>query len=475
MTKPFAKVRGSATDGRVQNPFYRKNQLKRLQETLADNATEIQGAIKKDTSHRLSEVKIEYWLALQCISEAFNSIDPDKCLAEEYHLANGQDDPDCREPVGIVVIEPSTHAFFYSLVAALVPALVAGNCIIVQTPNSLLKTPRLVVDLVRKSLDIDILDVANQEVADQDINHPHCRVLQNGSDGPSLRDCFTSDPKAPVAAFVERDADVEATAKALIGARFGLQGKSPYAPDIVFVNEWIKKDMLRALVQQSTDFMIDATSLQNRGKMVRSELLKEVEREGQTSVIFSGSSGVIMDVGSRHKVTESCLVVHSVSSMDDAIDVSKRLGSLAAAYVFTTPAMAKYLCQFIDTAVAFVNQIPIKLMYSPIAPENHPPVLDSHGLYHQDLFSRPKPKYLATTTLSEKLSRFAGSSSSHQLEALDQEATKKLQEIVRRKKAGGMGFFNQGIVTGLVLVLTAFASGTGILGYYAVRYWRARA
>jgi hypothetical protein len=38
------------------------------------------------------------------------------------------------------------------------------------------------------------------------------------------------------------------------------------------------------------------------------------------------------------------------------------IGSLAAAYVFTNPAMAKYLCQFIDTAVSFVNHIPTKLL-----------------------------------------------------------------------------------------------------------------
>jgi hypothetical protein len=38
------------------------------------------------------------------------------------------------------------------------------------------------------------------------------------------------------------------------------------------------------------------------------------------------------------------------------------IGSLAAAYIFTNPAMAKYLCQFVDTAVSFVNHIPTKLL-----------------------------------------------------------------------------------------------------------------
>ncbi|KAF4466327.1 aldehyde dehydrogenase family 3 member b1 [Fusarium albosuccineum] len=479
MTKPFAKVRSSAIDGRAQNPYYRKAQLKQLHATLADNAAQIQEAIKKDTNNRPVEVKIEYWLALQCIADAFTSINPEKALEEEYAIANGHDDANNREPVGIVVIEPSSHAFFYSLIAALVPAIAAGNCVIVQTRNSLLETPNLVLGLVEKSLDQDIFEITSQEATAAAINHPHIRVLQNGSTEPVLKDNLVSDSKKPVVAFVERDADVQAAAKALVGARFGLQGRSPYAPDVVLVNEWVKKDLLRALVQQSTDFIANPNDSRGKGKALKSELLRQAEKDGSTHVISSGSDGAILEVENRQsallkqKVTESYLIVHSVTSMDDAIDASRSIGSLAAAYVFTTPDMAKYLCQFVDADISFINKIPIKLMYSPIAPEGHPPQPNHYGLYHETLFSRSKPKYLTNSNLDNKLATFSNATLSHQLSAIDQEATKKLPEIARLKKAGGIGFFNQGIVTGLVLILTTFVSGTGLMGYYAVKYWRA--
>lgn len=132
MVKPFAKVRSSAVDGRVHNPYYKLDQLKSLHRVLADNSRQIQESIKSDTGYRTADVKVEYWLALRCIAKSYASIDPKKILQDEYAIASGQDVPDAREPYGIVVIEPSQHAFFVSLVSVLAPALAAGNCVVVQ-------------------------------------------------------------------------------------------------------------------------------------------------------------------------------------------------------------------------------------------------------------------------------------------------------------------------------------------------------
>ncbi|UZP40679.1 hypothetical protein NXS19_008495 [Fusarium pseudograminearum] len=394
MSKQFSAIRSAAIDGRVHNPIYRKDQLRNLHSALADNASAIQDAIAKDSKHQPSEVKVEYCLALQLIADAYTAIDPDQQLEQEYAVTKGQDDVTSREPVGIVVIEPSNHAFFYGLISALAPALAAGNCVIVQSENSLRETPKLLLNLIENSLDRDIFTVSAQGVTPEDIGTSHTFVSQNGTSGPILRNHLVSDPKAPVIAFVERDADISAAAQALVSARFSLQGKSPYAPDVVFVNEWVKKDLLRALVQQSTEFL--ATS-PTKGRALKTGLAREVEEDDSTHVVLSGSNGVILDVQNRsssllkQKVEETTLIVHSVTSMDDAIDASRDIGSLAAAYVFTTPAMAKYICQFLDTAVSYVNQIPTKLLYSPIAPLGSPPQAITNTIYREDQFSSSKP------------------------------------------------------------------------------------
>jgi acyl-CoA reductase-like NAD-dependent aldehyde dehydrogenase len=132
MAKPFSKVRSAAIDGRVHNPFFRKTQLKRLHDKLIDNSAEIQKVLGEDTGHRPAEIKAEYWLALRCLADTYNSIEPERDLDAEYAIANGNDAPRACEPVGIVVIEPATHAFLFGLISALAPAIAAGNCVIIR-------------------------------------------------------------------------------------------------------------------------------------------------------------------------------------------------------------------------------------------------------------------------------------------------------------------------------------------------------
>lgn len=133
-TKPFARIRAAAIDGRGLNPIFRKTQLQRLHHAMTENASEIQASMAKDSSHVLAEVTAEFWLAVGLLADAYNSLDPAKALKEEYAVAKGTDLADRREAVGIVLIRPAVtgHAFFFGLMSALVPALAVGNCIVVQ-------------------------------------------------------------------------------------------------------------------------------------------------------------------------------------------------------------------------------------------------------------------------------------------------------------------------------------------------------
>jgi acyl-CoA reductase-like NAD-dependent aldehyde dehydrogenase len=99
-----------------------------------------------------------------------------------------------------------------------------------------------------------------------------------------------------VIAFVERDADIASAAQALVSARFSLQGKAPYAPDVVLVNEWVKKDLLKALVQKTTEVLAAPT----KGRVAKTGLSREVEKDDSVHVVLSGSNGVILDVQNRY-------------------------------------------------------------------------------------------------------------------------------------------------------------------------------
>lgn len=162
--------------------------------------------------------------------------------------------------------------------------------------QSLLETPRLVLDLVGQALDNDIFEVT-AVATEADIGHRHVRVIQNDSSNQRLAHHIVSAPTSPVVAFVERDADLEAAAKALVAARFGQGGKSPYAPDTVLVNEWIKKEFLSELIKQQIAFTVEDTKAIGSKKAM--DLIKDGEREG-SSVVSSSPDGSILDIHDRY-------------------------------------------------------------------------------------------------------------------------------------------------------------------------------
>lgn len=161
----------------------------------------------------------------------------------------------------------------------------------------MLETPPLVLRLISEALDKDIFHFTTEKVTDADLSHRHIRVLQNGTPSP-LSNHLASQTDALVAAVVERDADIPAAARALVLARFGLRGASPYAPDIVLVNEWVKKEFLVA-VTQSCISLAEAGGMGSAKRGVGQGFLDEVVKEGSASVVSAGKDGVVLDIENR--------------------------------------------------------------------------------------------------------------------------------------------------------------------------------
>lgn len=144
MSSEFRNIRSAAIDGRMHNPFFKKEQLNVLHKALCNDSESIQNGLVRDYQYTQAEAKVEFWLAANSIKGAFESIDPKTVLQDEYAIANSKDSPHTREPVGVILIELSENAFFYGLFSALAPAIANGNCVIVQVGfNHVLKTARM--------------------------------------------------------------------------------------------------------------------------------------------------------------------------------------------------------------------------------------------------------------------------------------------------------------------------------------------
>lgn len=299
MPKPFSNIRSAAIDGRALNPIFRKIQLKQLHDGLLEKASDLQDAIAADTGYTPAEVQIEYWLAMHMLTQAFTAIDTDQSLHEEYAVSRGQNMPQAKEAVGIVVIHPAKHAFFSCLMSALVPALAAGNCVIVQAEQSLLRTPPLVLDLIIQALDDDIFETTTNPINEPDLDHPHIRVLQNGSESAHLSHHLVSESEARVVAVVERDANLDVAARELVRSRFALRGRSPYAPDVVLVNEWVKKEFLEAVVRHTVRFVSEGGKKSPPRTAPGQSLSELVRTEKGVNVLSWSSAGAVVEVEDR--------------------------------------------------------------------------------------------------------------------------------------------------------------------------------
>jgi acyl-CoA reductase-like NAD-dependent aldehyde dehydrogenase len=162
--------------------------------------------------------------------------------------------------------------------------------------------------------------------------------MSTGTD--TAANLIVSSPSLPTVAIVDRSADLDQAAQALVRARFSFGGRSPYSPDIVLVNEFTKRDFLTALVR-ATIAVGDAIEgrrlgqekLTSRGDGVDA-IIQRLWAGSRNSlrVVTESACGAVVDVQDRspelitRKLTGPVLVVHSIKSLDDAIDFLSRFG-----------------------------------------------------------------------------------------------------------------------------------------------------
>lgn len=160
--------------------------------------------------------------------------------------------------------------------------------------------------LLRAALDTDIIDIAGSRPEDAEFLS-HCReIIQTGTEQPQNSNQVVSPAQERVIAVVDRTANLQEAAEALVNARFSFGGRSPYAPDIVLVNEFVKKNFLEAVVRQSIGFLTGQSGVVAREKpspKARTKggqgFLDDVQKEGNARIVTSGSNGTILDVEKR--------------------------------------------------------------------------------------------------------------------------------------------------------------------------------
>ena len=273
-------------------------------------------------------------------------------------------------------------------------------------------------------------------------------------------------------AIVDRTADLSAAAKDLVTARFAFGGASPYAPDLVLINEFKKEEFMQLVLQHSIRFLANSTSASARDVKKDNRPFDPSASKGwDARVITQGNSGSVIELVSKNrknltlpaKQTSPTFIISAVTSLDHAIDLVSSNGSqpVLAAYHFADQRSANYLARFVDAEITFVNHVPTRLLLGPAAPAFQP--FDLERRYIVSHFLRPTPAFALSQARDKQIFE-----TQKEADELLREASQEIKESKRREWMSH-GFFEQGIFIGLGIYGVPILTCVGVGLFYAVR------
>lgn len=119
-------------------------------------------------------------------------------------------------------------------------------------------------------------------------------VVQTGEANAGL----VSPSNLRTVAIVDRTGDISEAAMALVSARFGLGGRSPYSPDVVFVHEFAMKPFVEAVITHASKYLAGENG-ESRSLSRKSNLLESIQKDRTSRVLVSGSNWGVVEVQDR--------------------------------------------------------------------------------------------------------------------------------------------------------------------------------
>jgi hypothetical protein len=324
-----------------------------------------------------------------------------------------------------------------------------------QLENNLRTLTRVLRETLKTALHPDTFAIASSPIRDTAILNCAVHIDQNGNENWPKANHLASPSLSRVYAVVDRTSDVKAAATAIVAARFAFGGSSPYAPDLVLVNEFVKQEFSQAVVEESRKLSSgarvhsDAKSKSSGANRVTGALEALKKADSKLQIVSQESNTVIIELPTRRpellelKTEAPILSIHTIKSLDDAIDFLSSTDSSApglAAYHFGNPQVGKYLAQFVNARVSFVNQIPRELLVGPAHPSSH--AVDPSTRYTVDMFTLARPAFIQSTSTSTEIAAVMAATNGSTAQKFLEQALKPLVAM-KRKPGGGVGMLFQ--------------------------------
>ncbi|KAK1655733.1 Aldehyde/histidinol dehydrogenase [Colletotrichum phormii] len=475
MNPAVEKLLVTLVDGRAEVIRFRQDNLISLHNELRKESAALTAAQEKDTGASKTEIEAEHFLALETVRHFYESLNFSKELEAEYLVAHGKDNTSRRTGAGLVIIRPTTYTRLFSILSPLAAALAAGSVVVLELEDTLSQLDSVLRGVLTRALNQNAFCIT-KKITDETLLSQAILVDQTNTAPPKAgrANHLVSANGARAVAIVDRTADIEAAAKAITAARFSFGGQSPYAPDLVLVNEFVKKEFFEACSKYASLAFARETTVKRASDSASDETRRAVQEaeDKRLASSFGSKDFKLVDIQDKNasllkiKINGRFLPITTSSGLVDSIYTHEFENPLLAAYLFASPDSAKYLSQFLPAHVSVINQIPSNLLLGPAAPLSHEAAFDFR--YSREMFSVARPQFVEKPTGAlaklEQLLTSTGAISAQNLHALAVAPLRPTNQPGNSR----LGFFEQGLLLGagliMSVVLPSLAYGTWIGG-----------
>ena len=127
-----------------------------------------------------------------------------------------------------------------------------------QLENNLRTLTRVLRETLKTALHPDTFAIASSPIRDAAILNSAIHIDQNSSENVPKANHLASPSRSRAFAVVDRTSDVKTAARELVAARFAFGGSSPYAPDLVLVNDCLHEVLLYELIDEDEVWCVGA-------------------------------------------------------------------------------------------------------------------------------------------------------------------------------------------------------------------------
>ncbi|MER6290142.1 aldehyde dehydrogenase family protein [Streptomyces sviceus] len=349
------RLRATFNTGVTRPLDWRVSQLQRLRALLVENEQELIEALWADLRKNAAEAKTqEIDFTVADIDEALANLEDwlrPRPVEVPAHFGPTTTAYTTYDPLGVVLVIAPWNFPLHLLIDPIIGALAAGNTVVAKPSEMSVHTSAVASRLLREYFDADVLTVveggAEETTALLAQRFDHIFYTGNGTVGRIVMAAAAKNltpvtlelgGKSPV--FVAPDADVDETAKRLVGAKFGNAGQQCIAPDYVLADPATAAALvpaLRAAVEAQF-----STTPQTSAAFGR--IINERHFDRLTRLLDSGQ----VAVGGRHDREDLYIAPTVLTDVDPASPVMQE-------EIFG-PVLAVVEVADLDAAIAFINE-----------------------------------------------------------------------------------------------------------------------